>query len=363
MNCYLSRNYKGTSSAGNKAKTDIEFIMEEMAFKNVGLKQTTYNQAVLSFLLTLTGVLKAPFCLQKGDILFLQYPLKKYFTLVCNLAHLRGAKVVTVIHDLGSFRRKKLSIEQEIKRLGHSDYIIAHNDKMKQWLLQNGCKAQLGTLELFDYLSATQALHRENTSKPYSILYAGALSPRKNSFLYDMANSLSAAQGPAYRMNLYGSGFEMEKVANPHHLQYMGFVKSDQLIATAQGDFGLVWDGFSTDSCTGNFGEYLQYNNPHKTSLYLRCGLPVIIWSKAALADFITRNEAGFCVDSLKELEEKLHSLSEEQYQKMCNQVKRINQQLAQGHFFKEAASKAIEELKKPYTEKAASTRETYSRA
>ena len=42
MNCYLSRNYRGLSSAGNKAKTDIEQIMSDMSFKNVGLKQTVY---------------------------------------------------------------------------------------------------------------------------------------------------------------------------------------------------------------------------------------------------------------------------------------------------------------------------------
>ena len=82
MNCYLSRNYKGLSSAGNKAKTDIEQIMEKMSFRNVGLRQTTYTNEVLSFLATLTGVLKSPFCLHKGDKLVLQYPLKKYFSFV-----------------------------------------------------------------------------------------------------------------------------------------------------------------------------------------------------------------------------------------------------------------------------------------
>ena len=49
MNCYLSRNYKGLSSAGNKAKTDIEQIMKDLSFINVGLKQTTYRNKVLSF--------------------------------------------------------------------------------------------------------------------------------------------------------------------------------------------------------------------------------------------------------------------------------------------------------------------------
>lgn len=131
MNCYLSRNYKGLSSAGNKAKTDIEQIMKDLSFKNVGLKQTTYRNKVFSFLFTLAGVLKAPFCLHRGDYLVLQYPLKKYFTFVCNMAHQRGAKVIVIIHDLGSFRRKALTVKQEISRLNHADYIIAHNEKMK----------------------------------------------------------------------------------------------------------------------------------------------------------------------------------------------------------------------------------------
>ena len=337
MNCYLSRNYKGTSNAGNKAKTDIEQILKEMSFKNVGLQQTTYTNKALHFMLTLLGVLKCPFCLHKGDKLVLQYPFKKYFTFVCNLAHARGAKVIVVIHDLGSFRRKALGIEQEIERLNHADYIIAHNEKMKAWLEEHGCKAQLGTLGIFDYLSETQASPKKEIRKPYSVLYAGGLSPRKNAFLYEMGAYIQS-----FSFNLYGNGFETDKAKGKEHFQYMGFVKSDQLIATAKGDFGLVWDGASLDACTGDFGEYLQYNNPHKTSLYIRCGLPVIIWEKAALAGFVEKNGIGFSIGSLKELEEKLHSLSEEAYKEMQEKVQKINQELAGGHYIQTAISKAL---------------------
>ena len=42
------------------------------------------------------------------------------------MAHMRGARVVVIIHDLGSFRRKALTPEKEICRLNHADYIIAH---------------------------------------------------------------------------------------------------------------------------------------------------------------------------------------------------------------------------------------------
>lgn len=332
MNCYLSRNYKGLSSAGNKAKTDIEQIMESMSFRNVGLKQTTYRNEVLAFLYTLAGVLKSPFGLHKGDNLVLQYPLKKYFTFVCNMAHLRGAKVIVLIHDLGSFRRKALTVEQEINRLNHADYVIAHNEKMKKWLEDNGCTAKLGVLEIFDYLSETKAPPKATVQKPYSVLYAGALNLRKNTFLYEVGEYIHS-----FSFNLYGNGFEIDKAKGKEHFKYMGFVKSDDLIATAQGDFGLVWDGFSVSSCTGNFGEYLQYNNPHKTSLYIRCELPVIIWSKAALADFVRENGIGICIDSLEELEEILGSLSKEQYLEMKRSVQQISARIAKGYYFRKA--------------------------
>ena len=78
-------------------------------------------------------VLKSILCLRKGDVLVLQYPLKKYYAFVCNMAHLRGCKVVTLIHDLGSFRRKKLTIPQEIARLDHSDCVIVHSERMRDW--------------------------------------------------------------------------------------------------------------------------------------------------------------------------------------------------------------------------------------
>ena len=54
MICYLSRNYKGVNNA-NKAKTDIEYIMEQCGYRNVGLKQTRYTNAVIAFYFDAVG--------------------------------------------------------------------------------------------------------------------------------------------------------------------------------------------------------------------------------------------------------------------------------------------------------------------
>ncbi len=336
MNCYISRNYKGTTSAGNKAKTDIETIMTGMGYKNVGLRQTTYSNSILHFLMTLFGVLKTPFCLHKGDMLVVQYPLKKYFAFVCNMAHLRGAKVTALIHDLGSFRRKALTIEQEIARLNHADCVIAHNKSMKKWLEDNGCKAKLVTLDIFDYLSATSAQAENALSSTPTVVYVGALSIRKNKFLYDFGDSISN-----YRVNVYGNGFDADKASNPEAFTTMGFIQSDRLIETAQGHFGLVWDGNSLDACSGDFGEYMKFNNPHKTSLYLRCLMPIIIWNEAALAPFVRENGIGITINSLRELDEILAKITPEEYQQMRNNVKTICDRLSSGYYAKNALTEA----------------------
>ena len=153
MECYLSRNYREINSAGNKAKTDMEAIMRAMGLRNVGLPQSRYRDPVRHFFATLASVAKSPFCLCRGDALVLQYPLKKYYEVVCDMAHARGAKVVTLVHDLGCFRRKALTVEREIRRLNHSDVVIALNDSMKAWLEERGCRAKLFSLGVWDYLS------------------------------------------------------------------------------------------------------------------------------------------------------------------------------------------------------------------
>ena len=341
--CYLSKKYKILGSAGNKAKTDIETVLEQMGAHNIGLKDSLYENKLKGFRVSLTSVMKAFFCLKKGDVLVIQYPFKKFYTILCNLAHLRGSKVVTVIHDLGSFRRRKLSPEKEVTRLNHSDYIIAHNGKMKKWLLDNGSKSQIGCLELFDYLSSTNADESVPPLSPDTVVYAGALNARKNPFLYDLGDQMEN-----YRLNLYGGGFDEAMIKNPEKIHYKGFVPSDELIASVDGHFGLVWDGNSIYKCDGVNGEYLRYNNPHKTSLYIRCLLPVIIWKEAALASFIGEHGIGICIGSLTELDDIIGSMTMDEYMKLKDNVKKINDRISHGYYIKHALEEACRCLSAP---------------
>lgn len=327
--CYISRNYYNLTSAGNKAKTDNEDTLAEMGAINLGLPRTIRNSKILAFFLDLIGVIRACILLQKDDVLFLQYPVKKYFSFLCHIAHLKGARTVSLIHDLGSFRRKKLTIQKEINRLSNSDYIIASNEKMKGWLKEHGLQKPVGALGLFDYRSESKIVTEREQIK---VVYAGALSMKKNSFLIELSKTLNH-----WQLLVCGNKEGLQGLQDNPQITYQGFVPSEEFIKHIDADFGLVWDGDSLDGCSGEYGQYLKWNSPHKVSFYLRAGLPLIIWKEAAVAPIIEEAGAGITIRSLEELDDRLKALTLEDYQKMKANTVIMAKRLNEGYFLLQA--------------------------
>lgn len=344
MKYYLPKDYKykHIHDAGSKARMDVERIMEESGIIPIGKAHKISQNRLLHFIRTIKIVANIPFIIRKGDYLIVQYPAK-YYTLICKITHLLGGNIITLIHDLTCYRKKQNSEQKEIRLMNQSDAIIAHNHNMTDWLRKKGYigynkKGIIEPLHIFDFLSTSQYLTKRNETWPlHKIVYAGQLTRYKNKFLYELGDYIKG-----YTINVYGKGFDRSAAVNPNKFETKGFIPSEELIYKAEGDFGLVWDGDSIDSCSGNWGEYLKINNPHKVSLYIRCGLPIIIWDKAAMAKFIQENRIGICISSLKDISAIYNNLSQEQYHEMCSNVQNINNLMSQGYFFKNALSKIL---------------------
>ena len=330
--CYISRNYYNLTSAGNKAKTDNEDTLAEMGAINLGLPRSIRNSKILAFFLDLIGIIRACILLQKDDVLFLQYPVKKYFSFLCHVAHLKGARTVSLIHDLGSFRRKKLTIQKEINRLSNSDYIIASNEKMKGWLEEHGLQKPVGALGLFDYRSESKCPEEVTEREQVKVVYAGALSMKKNSFLIELSKALNH-----WQLLVCGNKEGLQGLQNNPLITYQGFVPSEEFIKHIDADFGLVWDGDSLAGCSGEYGQYLKWNSPHKVSFYLRAGLPLIIWKEAAVAPIIEEAGAGITISSLEELDAILANLTSEEKKEMKKQAVNLAQKLNKGGFLQDS--------------------------
>ena len=320
----------------NKPKNDVNEIVAELGFINL-VPIPKGGNMFSRFYVKLIGVFSILFKLKRNDILFLQYPMKKFYKISCILAKIKGAKVITLIHDLGSFRRHRLTPSKENKRLSKADYIIVHNQTMNDFLKQNGCSVPLGNLDIFDYLSPCNPVCKEKSSEIWTVLYAGGLGRWRNEFLYNIEPFMKN-----WNLFIYGRDFDLTYCGVLKHLFYKGFVDSDQFIANVDGHFGLVWDGQSLDECIGDWGEYLKINNPHKTSFYIRSGIPVIAWKSAAMAPFIEENKIGFCVNSLRDIDSVLQSLSKEEYLEMKTNAMNMCSRLGAGFYTKKAINKAL---------------------
>lgn len=337
MKWYISKNYRHLGSAGDKAKTDIEAILNDIGYHNAGLAQGKSKSSVKAYFITLTSVVRGVMRLKKGDILVLQYPLKKYYDFVVRRAVAKGVNIVTIIHDLGSFRRRKLTVEEEIKRLSLSSVVIVHTENMRKWLSDNGMTAPMVVLGLFDYLSDTRCRSEmRGVDKRPALMFAGNCSKHANGWIYKLGEST-----PEIDVELYGNGVD-PGIATPN-LKAHGHTESDVLISTAEGNYGVAWYGNSLDGGEGALGEYLQYNSPHKISLYLRAGLPVIIWNKAGLAGVIKRLGVGISVPSLRDIDKVLAEISPEQYRSMRRNAFEVSSQLSRGESVKSAIRKAEE--------------------
>lgn len=148
-----------------------------------------------------------------------------------------------------------------------------------------------------------------------------------------------------YEADIYGSGFKESEVAFPEKFTEHGFVTPEEFIRGVKSDFGLVWDGDSLDSCTGDFGSYLSINTPHKTSLYIRAGLPVIVWSGSAMAGFVMEKGIGFTVDRLEDINDLAGSVTPDEYARMKMNVEKVASDMARGEYFKRAYKEAVKGL------------------
>src|SRR5699024_1209361 len=128
----------------------------------------------------------------------------------------------------------------------------------------------------------------------------------------------------------------------PKSVKYMGQFSPQELPSHLNADFGLVWDGTSVETCEGMYGQYLKYNDPHKFSLYISSGLPVIVWEHAAIADFVRANNIGLTIDSLTNIDSLISSISQTKYMELQSNVKKIAFQMRKGHYLITAVNSLI---------------------
>lgn len=361
MEYYISElaNKSGESkTAGVKARDDLEYIWNHMGHSPIFLKPQEFNRAQAGLLEKyrlhrhIAGVWKRGLMgLAKGDTLYIQLPTENhsiYLSGVMTELKNRGVRLIGFIHDLECLRlsgldrisfkeRARINFE-ELSLMRRFTYLVVHNNKMKRALAGKGIdEGRLIPLKVFDYMlgdgsfAEIEAIVRRREKEfvaDRAVVIAGNLSPEKAGYLkkLPLGCDFHLYGVNCCPLNDYGK-----------NVCYMGSHPPEELPFNMKGQFGLVWDGDSVETCSGVYGRYLEINNPHKLSLYLVSGLPVIIWRKSAMADFVVKKGLGVAVDSLREIRSRIRDMSENEYKRLCRNVVFQGGLLSRAHYTKRA--------------------------
>ena len=278
---------------GVKAKTDIENIVQkEFEIKVENVKQIKKEKPswIYEQILKIRRIL----CILKNifsrELIILQVPFtnKKVMKLLKNK--------VALIHDISGLQFVKDDLlEEEIDFYKSCNYVIAHNNKMKEYLISKGIdENKIFVLELFDYICNCDYKENKIGENPV-IIYSGYLLKNKVPFLYQLEE-----EKMNFKINLYGMGIDKDINSK---IKYNGSFSPLELPNKIEGDLGLVWDGNIDESDENEgFKRYTKYNNPHKLSCYMAAGIPVIVWKKAAIAEFVEKYNVGYTISNLYDI-------------------------------------------------------------
>lgn len=313
-----------------------------------------------------------------GDALVILLPLHEKFGLLGRLIRSlksRGIKVVFLAADLELARpatysglKRSYVIHQELSYLRQADGIITHNQAYTCLIQSRGITGPFMEFGLFDYLipeaqlkrlqsrrnggtpltpDAGSGLPNGGTPRPDGpVIIATNLNPEKAGYAYRLpAGSEFVLYGPNYRPELQRSdgasgGSEASELrpedrnysnAPGPRITYGGAFQADDLIDHMNGSYGLLWDGPSPDTCAGPYGSYMRVNTPHRISLFLACGIPVIVWDQSAMAPLVLEHGIGFAVSGLGEISEKRMEISAEQYSEMAKKAWLMGARLRRG--------------------------------
>ncbi|WP_156307043.1 hypothetical protein [Sphingobacterium endophyticum] len=282
--------------------------------------------------------------LGSDDVVLILIPFESLFEVAkavySSLYHAKvktGLRIIMMIIDLDSIRRRgQINPENEIEYLNFADILISQNEEMSKWLSGHGIAPEkLVNLNLFDFkLHPEHKVHGVGTDiLEKNIVFGGNLTSEKAAFIYQWK--------PKFKTKLYG--INLNKGEIHENMEYLGvFDPSNPTMDVSGISFGLVWEGNSMDTCTGLAGQYLKYSTPHKMSLYLSQGLPVIVWEESAMAKIVVENNIGFTIKSLNEIDEIFENITLKNYQEIRLNVQKIQDRVINGNYLKNAISKCI---------------------
>lgn len=316
-------------TAMGKAREDVVTTCKSAGYEVEDIHCRLYKLPLLTNIMAVIYNIRMMLRHPRKTEYLIQFPVscKKSFPLVLLLHKFFGNHVTLLIHDIQSIRVGH-PIEDDMKPLRLVNELLVHTKAMKDWLSGHGIKTPMKVLQLFDYYSDDDMIPAETLLRhKQKVIFAGNLS--KSEFL----PSLISHNMEGIHFNLYGLLGNLN-IPEGTGTSYCGIFESNHT-GKIVGGWGLVWDGNSIETTSGLLGTYLSLIAPHKLSLYISSGIPVIISESSAQVQFVKENHIGIVVRNLYMLPDAIKSVSDEEYMSMVSACHNIGEKLRHGEMLK----------------------------
>ena len=315
--------------AGYKYSTDIIEIFRRMGTTLIKHGHLISDSFLKKKIEKTRFLLNSIFRIGRRRLVYTIYPIPTkrviFLKMICSL---KKSKLIAVIMDVNSLREIEEDEEADIKRILYYDAIIAQNRNQEKYFRKIGFKGKIVKSGILDFLGDYG--DNEPILEERSICYGGALTREQSGFLVEwMKKDIT----PSLEVNVYGPRLGFDITDKRFH--YYGVFHADKVVNQIHGSFGLVWNGDSVESISGERGDYYKFASPHKLSMYLMAGMPVIVHNDSAMAEFVKKNNIGFTVESLDELERIILDMSKSQYEEYKANVKIIRERISKGLYLK----------------------------
>lgn len=319
-----------------KARSDISLFSEQVGLRRLPIfrydSAFEESNAIHSRIDGITAGVK------RGDVVYYQFPTYngiRFENFFVEHMKVRGINIVALVHDIEFLRFPSHTTFDEIKYLNQFSVVIVHNQHMSDILRKNGLTASMVNLDMFDYTVDKQVLKREAIEK--QIILAGSLD--KASYLKNWT----------YNIPIIAYGRQPEFTVSTQ-VDYRGELQPDVVAENLPSGFGLAWD--TNTGIYENSENYAKYNSPHKVSLYLASGLPVIVKKGTAVASIVNAYHLGITVELFESIPDVIDNLTKQELSYMLEQVNQFRKLLTSGYFTKRAIINAEFQLVMGHKEK-----------
>lgn len=324
-----------TNTAQKAQHRIAKVAVENLGFNELGIYRYDVSVDSPEMLRTrLDGIISS---VEFGDIAILQYPMWNLpsfdETLLDLLSCYKGLKKVVFVHDMWSLTSEshRFILKREVGILNRADLVILPSRQMEDFLRSEGLTVKKTVIQrMWDFPVTIDSLVRPKFGRV--INFAGNVMEPKFVFArewnYDEVELRVTAKDADW--------------AQGNNIRFLGWFTDDTLLVNAlrcSGGFGLLW---SEDFY---WREYMKMNACYKLSAYLAAGIPVIVWSEIPEKDTIIRKNLGLAVDSLDEAVEKVSAMTQEEYDKMVDDVAVFSELVRGSYFAKKILTDAVFQL------------------